>query len=421
MVLGLLIFLLSQRGQSFGMNKYFLLLILYGNLLSNDHVASVLIYEPEGLDRSYEYVEIEIPNCLIISENNLLAVNKTNHDTIACQVAKRVDIFNGNLCNTIIFPVDISAFDSLSYDIIVSDYNNDSKRKPYNIKLTGKKTEIVVENDFYIADLRADEKDEEKSYHSGQLTDLTIKFGFNKLFTNRDDRIHWAPNFKRPEIEYYKTIAHWNHPKEQWNNIGDYVIRTWRKDKAPYHPEIMLSAEYSFFAGKPYFLFNSSMEFVKDVMLEWLRNDEMTMDTMFTHLAFKRKTGEIIDIPIAERDEILEKRPIAADDPWLCFYNKDIGYGFGSIRLDYNISNMEGNTSPTGENYTSIAEWENRTTYWNRRIIYKELTNVAKGSKYVEKNAYIVFDINQDGHLEEINNWSKKLQSPLVVKATFNY
>ena len=74
-----------------------------------------------------------------------------------------------------------------------------------------------------------------------------------------------------------------------------------------------------------------------------------------------------------------------------------------------------------GKNYTSIAEWEDRTTYWNRRIIYKELTNVPSGSKYVEKNAYIVFDINKEGHLESINNWSKKLQSPLVVKSTFNY
>ncbi len=403
------------------MNKYFLLFVLCGNLLSNDYIGSVQIYEQHGLDRSYEYVEIELPNCLIILSDNIIAVNKTNHDTILCQVAKKVDIYNGNFHKTIIFPVDISAYDSLSYDVFVSDNYNKSSRIPHKIKLIGEKTEIVVENDFYIADLRADEKDEEKSYHSGQLTDLTIKLGFDKLFTNRDDRIHWAPNFKRPEIEYYKTIAHWNHPKEQWNNIGNYVIRTWRKDRAPSHPEIMLSAEYSFFAGKPYFLFNSSMEIIEDVMLEWLRNDEMTMDTMFTHLAFKRKTGEVIDIPIAERYEMLEKSPIAVDDPWLCLYNRDIGYGFGSIRLDYDISDIEGNASPTGKNYTSIAEWENRTTYWNRRIIYKELTNVIKGSKYVEKNAYIVFDINQDGHLEVINNWSKKLLSPLVVKATFNY
>ncbi|MFC1785055.1 hypothetical protein ACFL0J_05435 [Candidatus Neomarinimicrobiota bacterium] len=403
------------------MNKSLIFFVLCGYLLSNGYIGSVKIYEQRGLDRSAEYVEIEIPNCLTKLTNNILAINKTNLDTILCQVTKKVNISNGYLHKTIIFPVDISAYDSLSFDINVSESNDRTSGTPYNIKLTGEKTEIIVENDFYIADLRANEKDEEKSFHSGQITDLTIKLGFNKLLTNRDDRIHWAPNFKRPEIEYYKTIAHWNNPKEQWNNTGEYLIRTWRKDGAPSHPEIMLSAEYSFFAGKPYFLFNSNMEIINDVMLEWLRNDEMTMDTMFTNLAFKRKTGEIIDIPIAERGEILEKSPIAVDDPWLCFYNKDIGYGFGSIRLDYDISNMEGNASPTGVNYTSIAEWENRTTYWNRRIIYNELTDVAKGSKYIEKNAYIVFDINQGEHLEAINKWSELLMYPLIVKTTYKY
>ena len=132
MVLGLLISLRSQKGQLFGMNKYLIFFIFCGLLLSNDHVGSIQIYELEGLDRSNEYVELEIPSCLIISGNNLIAINKTNHDTIVCQVSKKVNIFNGILCNTIIFPVDISAYDSLSYNIIVSDYI-DSIKNPITL------------------------------------------------------------------------------------------------------------------------------------------------------------------------------------------------------------------------------------------------------------------------------------------------
>ncbi|NIT55069.1 MAG: hypothetical protein GWN00_02120, partial [Aliifodinibius sp.] len=63
---------------------------------------------------------------------------------------------------------------------------------------------------------------------------------------------------------------------------GPYVIQTIRQDAAPDHPEILLTASYEFYAGKPYFKFYSCMEMLKDVWLELLRNDEMTMDSLFT-------------------------------------------------------------------------------------------------------------------------------------------
>ena len=407
------------------MSKIILYLLLFRFLFSSEAIGTVTVCEKNGLDRSAEYIEIEIPDKIIelIGNNSILIINPDSKDTILCQVANNVNIYSGNYENTLVFPVDIIAFDSLTFDIVIKDGINEKDRdlnKP-NIRLFGKDTELIIENDYYIADLRADSTEEEKSYNSGQLRELMIKLGFNRLLTNRDDRIHWAPNFKRPELQYYKTIAHWMKPKEQWINHGNYLVRTWRKDIAPSHPEIILSAEYSFYAGKPYFLFNSKMEMLDNIILELLRNDEMTMDTLFTHLAFKRKTGEIIDIPIAERHKILDNTPIAVDDPWLCFYNKDIGFAFGSIRLDYNINNIEGNASPTGKSYTSIAEWEDRTVYWNRRLIYNEPINVLKGSKYLEKNAYIVFDTNQDDRFADIKYWSDRLLAPLVIKTTFNH
>ncbi len=404
------------------MNKIVLSIFLGGILLSNEPIGSIKIYERNGLDRFDEYIEILIPEHYSDSNAIYVAANRTSHDTTICQLTKYVDIYSNIYNNTLVFPVDIKANDSLSYDLVIF---NDKYQKQSHVKsisslnLSGQKTELVIENEYYIADLRADSTEEEKSYQSGQIRDLTIKLGFDQLLTNRDDRIHWAPNFKRPELQYYKTIAHWNDPKENLISEGDYLVRTWRKDNAPSHPEIMLSAEYSFYNNKPYFLFNSKMEMIDNVILELLRNDEMTMDTMFTHLAFKRESGEIIDIPIEERDILLENQPISVNDPWICFYNKDKGYAFGSIRLDYNITNKEGNLSPTGKSYTSIAQWENRTTYWNRRIIYNELVNVLKGSRYIEKNAYIMFDINKDDHLSDIKYWSERLLNPIIVETTF--
>lgn len=417
-------FLLLIRELLFGMNKITLYLLFFGFIYSSEVIGTVTIYEKNGLDRTAEYVEIVISKKIIdlAKGKSILVIDPGLGDTINCQITQNVDINNGQYQKTILFPINIAAYGSHTFEIVISDVIKEKEdvHNKLSMYLSGEGTELVIKNEYYLADLRADSTEEEKSYKSGQIRDLTIKLGFNQLLTNRDDRIHWAPNFKRPELEYYKTIAHWNKPKKQWINEGEYLVRTWRRDKAPAHPEIMLSALYSFYIDKPYFVFHSKMEMLDDITLELLRNDEMTMDTMFTHLAFKRKSGEIIDIPLNERNKILDNNPIAVDDPWLCFYNKDIGYAFGSIRINYDIKNADGGDSNVGNSYTSIAEWEGRTTYWNRRLIYNDLVDVKKGSKYIENNAYIVFDIKQDDHLGTIKYWSDRLLSPLIVKATFN-
>ncbi|MEZ4763032.1 MAG: hypothetical protein R3C26_07500 [Calditrichia bacterium] len=59
--------------------------------------------------------------------------------------------------------------------------------------------------------------------------------GRELLMTNIENRVHWAPNFKRPEVG--GTIAHWQNPRTQIDR-GNYVIRTIRQDPAPKHPEI---------------------------------------------------------------------------------------------------------------------------------------------------------------------------------------
>ena len=50
-----------------------------------------------------------------------------------------------------------------------------------------------------------------------------------------EDRLHWAPNFKRPELEYYTTIAHWVSPGVYDLQKGPYRIKTIRQDLAPDH------------------------------------------------------------------------------------------------------------------------------------------------------------------------------------------
>ena len=264
-------------------------------------------------------------------------------------------------------------------------------------------------------DLAKDETVEPKSHESGQIRELLIKGEVSQLLTNVEDRLHWAPNFKRPELQWYTTIAHWNAPKIYQVEKGSYQIRTIRQDHAPGHPEIKLTAVYEFYSKVPYFKFYSEMQMIDDVWLELLRNDEMTMDSMFTHLAFKRTAGDIIDVTFSERKELLERHPIENDSPWLCFYNIEKGFAFGSIRLRYDNTNQFGHLSPLFQPHTQIGEWLEGIKYWNRRLIHDHLTFVPKGSRYIEENAYLVFKIGEKDRFETIKYWTNRLNNPLEV------
>jgi hypothetical protein len=243
--------------------------------------------------------------------------------------------------------------------------------------------------------------------------------GFDQLLKNVEDRLHWAPNFKRPELEYYTTIAHWQLPKINEIRTGPYQISTLRQDLAPDHPEILLTARYRFYAGLPYFRFYSGMEMKDNVSLELLRNDEMAMDSMFTHMAFERPNGEIIDVSFSERYDLLKKHPIENESPWLCFYNLDKGFAFGSIRIKYNNTDITGGDSPTFQAHTQIGEWLKGVKYWNRRLIHDHLTFIPKGSYYREDNAYIVFRINDNDKLQDIRYWAERIRQPLQVNIQY--
>jgi hypothetical protein len=383
-------------------------------------LLQISINENYGLERNFDYVEFSCQLPVELLEGGKIALYAQEINTnqrIDCQVVlEENEIVQNKISVRIIFPVACGAFKKKEY-IIISKKSSDFQST--DLKLSGEGTELVIENKFYDANLSKSDSTEGHSYKSGQIRELKIKMGFEQLLVNVEDRLHWAPNFKRPELEYYTTIAHWQNPKINEVNTGVYKISTLREDLAPSHPEILLTARYSFYAGLPYFKFYSKMEMIDNVLLELLRNDEMAMDSMLTHMAFQRPNGEIVDVEFSERYEILSNRPIENESPWLCFYNLDKGFAFGSIRIKYDNTNLSGEDSPTYQPHTQIGEWLKGVKYWNRRLIHNHLTIVPKGSCYREDNAYLVFKINKNDKLKDIKYWAERLRNPLQVNIQY--
>ncbi|MDZ7765954.1 MAG: hypothetical protein U5K00_16310 [Melioribacteraceae bacterium] len=284
-----------------------------------------------------------------------------------------------------------------------------------DLKLSGEGLDLIINNNFYRANLSKSNQSEAKNYDSGQLCDLLIKGKFNQLLFRTENRMHWAPNFQKPGMEYYNTIAGWQNPKRYIVNKGPYLISTQRQDSAPDVPEILLTTDYFFYAGLPYFKFYSSMDIIEDVNLSLLRNDEMTMDSLFTHVAYQSNSGQIIDLSFAERYKEFEENPIESNAPWVCFYNIDIGYAFGSIRIKYDNTNDTGLPSPTYHSHTKISDGAERGKYWNRCLIDNYPVFVPKGSSYREENAYLIFEINKEDKFKEIIEQLNIIKNPVEV------
>ena len=408
---------------------FWMILLLLGitTLLAGQSagLARLTVEEPAGLAREGEYVEFTLQLPVTGWEQAapaLAAVDPLRSDTIPVQVFDFKTTPDGKTALLrAIFPLRIAAGEKREFTIISAPGGPPpAKQDAGKLSVSGEDTELIVENAFYRADLTRNPAIEPQSHPSGQIRSLLIKMGFDQLLTNAEDRLHWAPNFKRPELEYYTTIAHWENPGLNRVDRGPYLVRTVRQDYAPAHPEILLTAVYKFYRGQPYFRFYSGMEFREDLWLALLRNDEMTMDSMFTHLAFERPGGQIVDITFEERHELLEKQPIENDAPWICFYNADRGFAFGSIRINYDNRNVFGQESPTFRPHTQIGEWLAGIKYWNRRLVHDQLTFIPKGSRYQEENVYLVFRIGAEDRFQPIRDTAARLRQPLRVTVGYS-
>ena len=379
-------------------------------------LARIKIEEVHGLTRQLEYVELSLQIPLGKQENvslQFVAENEQSGEKIPCQIIKQQSFEQENIVLlSLIFPVSIEANDQALF-IVRSEQSRPVPQT--DLSITGEGLDLIIDNNFYKADLTQSDQSEAKSHHSGQLRELMIKMGYDILLFRTENRMHWAPNFQKKGNDGYETIAGWEHPDYYKLNSGPYLILTERRDKAAAHEEILLTANYYFYAGLPYFRFFSSMEFMEDAWITLLRNDEMTMDSLFTHVAAERLNGEILDLSFAERHEVLKKSPIENEAAWLCFYHADKGYAFGSIRLKYDNTNKQGFKSPTHLPHTKISNGAGGGKYWNRRLIDEHPVFVKEGSRYVEENAYIVFSIKDHNKFEEIVHWAERLRHPLQV------
>lgn len=259
-----------------------------------------------------------------------------------------------------------------------------------------------IENEHFVADL-SPRTVQDKQEDSGTLRALTYKpFAVTLLRTR--NRMHWAPNLQRVGARGYKGIGTWDPVQEFREEQKGGVYIHHRQGYLAEYPEVKFEAEYRFLDGVPYFLFWSRMTVEKPLAVTLLRNNEMTMDQFFTHVAWPARDGRQHVTTFEERKPLLEKEPIAAGAPWTAFLNLDKGYGYGFVNLEYSATKT---TNPQ----IRISDGADNGKYWSRVIVGGAETELRAGDRFEERTAFVLFRCSPERPLDEFFDWQKKIRS----------
>jgi len=261
---------------------------------------------------------------------------------------------------------------------------------------------FTVENSVFAADLSS-QIYQDRPEDSGTLRTLTFK-PVNVALRRTPNRMHWAPSFQRVGARAYTSIATWDPVQRHRREERDQVLTFTREGFHASYPEIGLFAEYRFFPHMPYFSFRSEMKIEKPIDMFWLRNQEMTMDDLFTHVLWPSPDGSVNIAGLDIRRAILDRAPIAADTPWVAFWHREQQFGLGAVILEFQASKLV-------KAKTEISDGARNGKYWHRHLISQTPTPLAPGDRFTEHNVYVLFRT-----VDEFLGWERRLRNPVKVE-----
>lgn len=267
---------------------------------------------------------------------------------------------------------------------------------------------FLFENPFYIADLTSRQV-RGATEDNGTLRGLVFK-DFNLRIQRSSNRMHWAPSMQRSGARGYSSIGIWNPVQKHSKTENKQMVRLTRSGYIQDYPEIHLFAEYDFLKDAPYFLFRSTMTVEKPIDMYWLRNQEMTMDHIFTHVAWPGPDGKPVVVDFDARKPVLAAKPLAVDIPWVAFVNLEKGYGYGAVTLRHKATKLAKSMMSINDGVDPPAR------YWDRRLINQADTRLEPGDKFEEETAYVLFKVSKDAPVKEFLEWEKKIRARHKVK-----
>ncbi|MDD4426502.1 MAG: hypothetical protein PHS40_11300, partial [Mariniphaga sp.] len=296
-------------------------------------------------------------------------------------------------------------------------YNNDkamAKTYETDLRVQGEIPGLRIDNEHFNIVLHP---------NSGHLDQLTLKKNpenplFHRMETN--GAIHWNPDIYVPPHPWAHT-ADWKHDQNMRSITGPILTTSEVWGAMREVPHVDASVRYDFFPGVPYFFSTTNMRINETLQTLALRNAEVVFKReLISHAAWYDVVNDrVITYDVENLADLTDLRT-EADVPWFSFYNQKTGIGFAGINLEYANASLESRSRLLNPfSYITVGPW----VYWARALSVSFLSSnmqqvipAMKGSMFMEKWAYLLFEPDDEVPYKPVLEWEKKLKNPLRVQ-----
>jgi len=281
-----------------------------------------------------------------------------------------------------------------------------------------------VENEFYRVQLHKP---------SGQINGMVTKrfaaTGNGKIGFARQFPLHYNPDIWVTGRRWTHTRG-WAPPPHSELCVGPLAIVTRRWGALPKAPEVEVNVTYSFFSKAPYVLVDSTVDVVKDVVANALRNDVavVTLPEQIDHVGWKDPGGTVHYKP-AEADRHRTHGMMgttSSEAPYVCLVRQAQGWGLAGIQLQRFYGTRAGAPAVLVKNHTSLADYGWGFCYWSRVLAHPwgdyqpDRPNILNaGTFYCTRAAYCPFPLREgtepQQRLAYVERLGRLLRSPLRI------
>jgi hypothetical protein len=194
---------------------------------------------------------------------------------------------------------------------------------------------------------------------------------------------------------------------------------------------VKTSVTYTAFAGMPFLLESSSMEFTANTYVNAVRNNELVFNRgQHTHGVWIDEAGKVNTILGYDPAEPKKFRGYlgSVDDPMIPFvglFNNTQRYGIGIVnlaRLDYAPLSIASTQDRSRYYFLDYGDHGTGEHYdWNFMYVSRSeipsATVVPKGAIFAEHSAFLVFRTDADPakQFDEVKRWTRMLRQPPKV------
>jgi len=241
--------------------------------------------------------------------------------------------------------------------------------------------------------------------------------------------VHWNPDVWAPPSPWGHT-SDWGQGGAARPDLstaqGPICLRTVRTGTMPNSNGVRASVTYTLFAGMPFMLESSYVEFTAPTRVRAVRSNELVFSRgLHTHALWMDETGAVSTRPCYDPAEprrfFGHVARMGPDVPWLALFHAERGYGIGTVNLSrFSAAPAGGSTQDAGAYYYFLdySEWgtgENfdmNFAYLCRAYFYGDAI-IPKGAVYGEHSAVLVFKLDEGGDtFASVKRWADLLRAP---------